>query len=363
LAAYGVEDFYVGGIAGEIAADMAANGGFVRKLDLDLLRVTERTPVRGWYRGLEVVAFPYPGGGDVLIEGLQILNTFPPELLREDSADRLHLLLEAMRLALSTPPNNKGPSPGNTPADSTRASLLAARISLDRALAEAELPDPGNAEFNEHDTSHVSVVDRFGNAVALTQTNGYGSFVATSTLGFEYNSLLESFDFCNPAAPNYPAPLRVPRTTMTPTILLCDRVPFLVLGGAGSSRIPSSIAAVVTSVIDRGLSLREAVTAPRVLANRSTAEIKTKGCRTARTDPLPEEKIYVEVIEPITLEQADTLVLRGFSEQKRVSLRNPAYDRRSFGGVNAVMVDPSTGLLIGVGDPRRHGGAAGQSAP
>jgi gamma-glutamyltranspeptidase/glutathione hydrolase len=150
---------------------------------------------------------------------------------------------------------------------------------------------------------------------------------------------------------------------MTPTILLCDRVPFLVLGGAGSSRIPSSIAAVVTSVIDRGLSLREAVTAPRVLANRSTAEIKTKGCRTARTDPLPEEKIYVEVIEPITLEQADTLVLRGFSEQKRVSLRNPAYDRRSFGGVNAVMVDPSTGLLIGVGDPRRHGGAAGQSAP
>jgi gamma-glutamyltranspeptidase/glutathione hydrolase len=364
LAANGVEDYYTGSIAEEIAADMATNGGFVRKVDLASLRVTERFPVRGRYRGLEVVAFPYPGGGDALVQALQILDTFPQELLQEDSADRLHLLLEAMRLALPTPPSNQGtPFSEAASGDAQRTRRLAARISFDRALDEEELPAPQNRVFNDHDTSHVSVVDRFGNAVALTQTNGYGGFVATPTLGFEYNSLLESYDFCNPGAPNYPGPLRTPQTTMTPTILFCGGTPFLVLGGAGSSRIPSSIVAVVTNIVDRGLPLREAVTAPRVLANRSDPEKKRRGCQTARTDPLPEEKIYVEVINPITLEQADLLASRGFSDQKRVSLRNPLYDRRSFGGVNAVMVDPTTGLLIGVGDPRRQGGAAGQTTP
>jgi len=310
------------------------------------------------------VAFPYPGGGDALVQALQILDTFPSALLQEDSANRLHLLLEAMRLALPTPATNQGtPFSGSTFADTARARRLASRISFDRALAEEELPAAQNQAFNDHDTSHVSVVDRSGNVAALTQTNGYGGFVATPTLGFEYNSLLESYDFCNRESPNSPVPLRTPRTTMTPTILLCDGTPFLVLGGAGSSRIPSSIVAVVTNVVDRAMSLREAVAAPRVLANRSDPEKKRKGCRTARTDPLPEEKIYIEIIEPITLEQADELTLRGFSDQKRVFLRNSLYDRRSFGGVNAVMVDPATGELVGVGDPRRHGGAAGQTAP
>jgi gamma-glutamyltranspeptidase/glutathione hydrolase len=359
-----VEDFYIGGIAEEIAKDMATNGGFVRKQDLALLRVKERPPARGRYRGLEVVAFPNPGGGDILVEALQILDTFPEELLREDSVDRLHLLLEAMRLAFRTPPSNTNlPFLGSSVVDPTRAERLASLIRFDRALAEDELPSAQDQGFTDRDTSQVSVVDRFGNAVSLTQTLGYGSFVATSSLGFEYNSLLESCDFCDRKSPTFPLPLRTFRTTMTPTILLCGGRPLLVLGGAGSSRIPSSIVAVVTNVVDRGLSLREAVTAPRVLANHSNPEKKRKGCPTARTDPLPEEKTYIEIIEPITLEQANKLVLRGFSNQKRVSLGNPWYDRRAFGGVNAVMVDPSTGMLIGVGDPRRHGGAAGQIVP
>jgi len=364
MAANGVEDFYTGTIAAEIAADMAANGGYVRKVDLALLRVMERPPVRGRYRGLEVVAFPYPGGGDALVEALQILDNFPPELLQEDSVDRLHLLLEAMRLAFPTLPSNTAtPFSGSAFADPARARRLAARITFDRALGDEELPSPQGQAFTDRDTSHVSVVDRFGNAVSLTQTLGYGGFVATPTLGFEYNSLLDGCDFCDRASPSFPVPLRTFRTNMAPTILLCGGTPLLVLGGAGSSRIPPTIVAVVTNVVDRAMPLREAVAAPRVLANRSNPEKKRKGCRTARTDPLPEEKIDIETIEPITPEQADELALRGFSDQKRVSLRNPLYDRRGFGAVNAIMVDPSTGMLIGVGDPRRHGGAAGQAAP
>jgi gamma-glutamyltranspeptidase / glutathione hydrolase len=364
LAAHGVEDFYTGGIAQEIAADMAVNGGYVRKQDLALLRITERAPVRGRYRGLEVVAFPYPGGGDIVVDALKILDALPQELLQQDSVDRLHLLLEAMRLAFrSSPGNPASPFLGGAGFDPTRAERLAPLIRFDRALGEDELPGAQGQAFADRDTSHVAVVDRFGNAVSLTQTLGYGSYVATPSLGFEYNSLLESCDFCDSGSPTFPLPLRTLRTTMTPTILLCAGRPLLVLGGASSSRIPSTIIAVVSNVVDRALPLGEAVTAPRVLVTRPIPEKSTKPCQTARTDPLAENRFYVEVIDPITLKQADALVLRGFSDQTRVTLQNSLYDRRVFGAVNAVMVDPATGLLVGVGDPRRVGAAAAPTPP
>jgi gamma-glutamyltranspeptidase len=230
-------------------------------------------------------------------------------------------------------------------------------------LREEELPVSQDVWFHDRDTTHVSVVDRFGNAVALTQTLGYGGFVATPTLGFEYNSLLETCDFCDRGAPNSPLPLRTLLTAMTPTLLLCSGKPFLVLGGAGSARIPATIVAVVTNVVDRTMPLREAVASPRVLANRSNPEKHKKGCRSAPADPLPEEKTYFEVADAIASRQADALYARGFSDQKRLIFPHSVYDWRAFGGVNAVIVDPSTGMLVGVGDPRRSGGAAAPNPP
>jgi gamma-glutamyltranspeptidase/glutathione hydrolase len=364
LAEHGVEDFYSGRIAEEIAADMAVNGGYVSKQDLGLLHVTERVPVRGRYRGLEVVAFPYPGGGEILVEALQILDVFPRELLQQDTVDRLHLLLEAMSLAiLDAPTSVRAAAVGAGLSDPTKAQRRAGMIRYDHALRDEELPISPSLSFHDRDTTHVSVVDRFGNAVALTQTNGYGGFVATPTLGFEYNSLLEGFDFCDRGSPNFLVPLSTARTTMTPTVLLCDGKPFLVLGGAGSARIPATIVCVVTNVVDRGMSLREAVVAPRALASRSSAGKKRKGCRTPPVDPLAEQRTYFEMFDPITPGQLDALLLRGFLDQKRLSSPCSLYDRRSFGGVNTVMVDPATGMLVGVGDPRRCGGAAGQTVP
>ena len=364
MAAHGVEDFYTGGIAQEIAADMAANGGFVTTQDLALLRVTERAPVRGRYRGLEVVAFPYPGGGDVVVEALQILNAFPPQLIQQDTADRLHLLLEAVSLALLDAPGSPRAAilAASNP-DPTKAQRRAGLIRFDHALRDDELPASAGAWFHDRDTSHVSVVDRLGNAVALTQTLGYGGFVATPTLGFEYNSLLEAFEFCDRASPNFLRPLRTPRTTMTPTLVLCDGEPFLVLGGAGSARIPGTIVSVVTNVVDRGKSLREAVAAPRALASRSSGVKDRQACRTPPVDPLAEQKMYIELFDPITQKLVDELALRGFLDRKVVSSSSSLNDRRSFGGVNAVMVDPATGLLVGVGDPRRVGAAAAPTPP
>jgi len=235
-------------------------------------------------------------------------------------------------------------------------------IRFDRALREDELPVAHNQYFNDRGTSHVSVVDRFGNAVALTQSLGYGGFVATPSLGFQHNSLLETCEFCDKSSPNFPVPFRTLRSTMTPTMVLCNGSPFLVLGGPGSSRIPSTILAVVTNVVDRGMPLDEAVSTPRVLANRPNPP-NPKGCRQAPTDPPPEQRVYLEIAGPITLEQAEVLKARGFTEQYRQSFPLRTGGLRAFGGINAVMVDPNTGVIVGVGDPRRQGAAAAPPAP
>jgi len=365
LARHGVDDFYHGRIADEIAADMAANGGYVSRVDLARARVTERSPVRGMYRGLEVVAFPYPGGGDILVEALQILSAFPQDLLRDDSADRMHLLLEAMRIAFrDAARNTETPFLSTVFLDPTRAERRAALIRFDRALRDDELPTAHNQYFNDKDTTHVSVVDRFGNAVALTQSLGYGSFVATPRLGFQYNSLLETCEFCDRESPNFPVPFSILRSTMTPAILLCHGAPFLVLGGPGSSRIPATMVAVITNVIDRAMPLREAVMAPRVLASRPNPRNLPKGCYSPPSEKLYEKKVYLELAGPITSEQADELETRGFTSQYRLTFPAPGFvERRTFGGINAVMLEPATGLLVGVGDPRRHGAAAAPNPP
>jgi gamma-glutamyltranspeptidase/glutathione hydrolase len=358
LATHGVEDFYHGRIADEIAADMAANGGYVGKLDLARLRVTERGPVRGTYRGLDVVAFPYPGGGDTVVEALEILDAFSPELLRYDSVDRLHLLLEAVRIAFrDAPTGTETPFLDTVYFDPARAEQRASLIRFDRALRDDELPAARSQWFHDRDTTHVSVVDRFGNAVALTQSLGDGSGVATPSLGFEYNSLLETFEFCDRQSPNFPKPFATVRSTMTPTILFCNGQPFLVLGAPGSSRIPSTIIAVVTNVVDRGMPLGEAVAAPRILGDRPNPR-NPKGCRLAPLDPESVPKVYLELAGPITVEQADELEARGFGDQYRQDFPVHGRTLRALGGLTAVMADPATGLLIGVGDPRRNCSAA-----
>ena len=365
LAAHGVEDFYSGRIADEIAADMAANGGYVSTQDLAHVRPTERSPVRGSYRGFDVAAFPSPGGGDIVVEALQILGTFSPDFLRQDSVDRMHLLLEAVRLAFrDASGSEETPFLSTVSLNPTRAQRRAAMIRFDRALREDELPAARNQYFNDRETTHISVVDRFGNAVALTQSLGYGSFVATSSLGFQYNSLLETSEFCDAKSPNFPVPFRTVRSTMAPTIVFCNGQPFLVLGGAGSTRIPSMIVAVVSNVVDRGMSLRDAVMAPRTLFSRPNPKNLPATCFSPPSEVSYEDRTYLELAGPTTAQQADQLEARGFTHQYRLTfpVRDPV-KFRSFGGVNVVMVDPATGLLVGVGDPRRHGAAAAPNPP
>jgi gamma-glutamyltranspeptidase/glutathione hydrolase len=365
LAVHGVEDFYRGRIAEEIAADMAANGGYVSTQDLARVRPTERSPVRGSYRGFDVAAFPSPGGGDIVVEALQIIGAFSPDLLTHDSVDRMHLLLEAVRLAFrDAPSGEETPFLSTVYLDPARAQRRAAMIRFDRALREDELPAARSLYFNDRETTHASVVDRFGNAVSLTQSLGYGAFVATPSLGFQYNSLLETSEFCDAKSPNFPLPFRTVRSTMAPTIVFCSGRPFLVLGGAGSTRIPSMIVEVVSNIVDRHMSLRDAVMAPRTLFSRPNPKNLPTTCFSPPAEVQYEDRTYLELAGAITAEQANQLQGRGFTQQYRLTFPPPDPVKfRSFGGVNSVLVDPATGLLVGVGDPRRQGAAAAARAP
>lgn len=349
IAKYGAQDFYAGHIADEIDADMQRNGGYVRKADLMRVRAIERAPLRANYRGLEVVTFPFPGGGASLIEMLDILANFPPQLLRDDSLDRLHLLIEASRITWADELDSKVPLAilDRWLTDKGRAALRARLIRFDRALRPSEISGGPPDRHIAEGTTQVSVVDRWGNAVALSQTVGgfFGATVATPGLGFLYNANLNAFDTTNPLSPHYLRPYQVPMTTLAPTIILKDGKPLLVLGGAGSDRVVPTIVSVISGIADRGLDPCEAVASPRAIWGTNWG------------DPRP----FVEVAGEITAERADALEKQGFANIFRLSFPASWMDLEAFGGTNVVFIDPRTGLLHGVPDPRRSGAAVAPS--
>ena len=344
IARRGPADFYRGRIADEIDADMRKNGGYVRKSDLVQVRAVEHRPLRGRYRGLEVITFPYPGGGGALLEMLGILGSFPPELLRGDSVDRLHLLLEAGKITLHDAFSPTMPLPlyDRERADPKYAAGRARLIRFDRALRLCELSQVPPEPFFAVGTTQVSVADRFGNVVALTQTIGpsLGAGVATPGLGFTYNANLDAFDYTNPLSQFYLAPGKVPMTTMAPTIVLKDGRPLLVFGSAGSERIAPSMAVVLSAIADRGDDLLQAQMTPRVVWGLGDQN---------------SQRGYLELAGEITPERAKELARRGFEDMYRQGFPARWIDLMVFGGTNAVMIDPATHTFVGVADPRRQG--------
>ena len=353
LAQEGPASFYRGAIARTMLHDLLNLGGYIQAVDLARVRVRELQPLHSKYRGAEVISFPWPGGGGEVAETLNILQTFSPEFLSEDSVSRLHVMIEAFRIAHSDylqfgHDTARQPMGANDYLSVEHARERASLITPGRAVPEATLGTKGpTPKMGEH-TTHVSVVDRDGNAVALSQTlcRQYGAKIATPGLGFPYNSCLEFFDFEHPDSPYYLQPRARYATTMAPTIIRRDGQ-VMVLGSAGSDRITPSVVEVISKVIDRDMGIRDAVVAPRVLWNSAH-------------DPA---RICIEITDPITKKDANKLQTFGFDHMFRLDFPPvPRADLAFFGGVNAVFFDPKTGVFSGVGDPRRSGFAGGPRA-
>ncbi len=347
IAAGGAAEFYAGSIADEIEADMIATGGFIRKADLAQARAREIPALHGSYRGLDVLTFPAPGGGEQLIEGLNLLETFPSETLAARTVDRIQIMGEAAHIALidsrtfsrrSTLPPGLRATPHLDKAFARRRAEL---ITAAQPVSADDL-SPVVADYRETDdqTVHVSVTDRWGNAVSLTQTLGrfYGSRALTASLGFPYNDLLGGVD---PDVPSSARPRMMLPSDLSPTIVVRDGLPELVLGSPGSSMIPSIIAAVISNVVDRGMNLRDAVYAPRVAWD---ADGDTQG-------------LCVELIAPVSAADLAALEARGYADMITSTLPGPISELAKFGGVSAIRFDPDTAMYTSVGDPRRSGAA------
>ena len=348
IAVDGVAAFYTGEIADAMVADMVASGGWLRHDDLKRVSTGEHEPYRGTYRGFEIISFPLPGSGGAVIEALQILEHVPVEALRSDSAAKHSLVIEATRLALADEARIRIPAAdaGRMLLDRARASGRAAMIRPDRALTQEELGDIELPAWLDRDTTQLSVADRFGNVVSITQTLSriFGAYVATPGLGFPYNGLLEGFDLTNPQSRSYFQPLQPAFTSQAPTIVRRNGKPFLVLGSVGSGRITSAIVLAISNVIDRRLTLREAVEAPRVLWGGGG-----------------DRKVYLEIAGKLDDAFADTLQQYGYTDVYRLRFPPRQSDLNAFGAVNAVLISDD-GSAVGVGDPRRNGTAVAAGA-
>jgi len=352
IASEGVQSFYRGGIASEIEADMIRNGGSLRKSDLAMVRIREVQPLHTTYRGFDVYTVPPPSGGPGLVVGLNILETYPSDFLAEDSADRHHVFLDSFRIAAADARRvtRRNMRPDSNPLSKSHARDRTALIVPGKAIPKEILASPQNPECQKpgESTTQVSVADNQGNVVSLTQTlsRSFGAKVATQGLGFPYNSFLEFFNVDQPQCPGYLQPNSPCPTDIAPTIVLRNGVLFVALGSPGSNRIPVLVAGVLSNMVDRGMGVRDAVTAPRVVWGG-----------------VSRKRAHVEVVDPITEEDVVALELMGFKDMTVLRYPPPEAPEDTsvtkFGGVNAIGYDPQTGEFTGVGDPRRWGSAMG----
>jgi gamma-glutamyltranspeptidase/glutathione hydrolase len=327
IAENGVEDFYLGEIAKDIHEDMVQNDGFIRDDDLSQIPwPIERKPLSCRFDGMRVHTFGEPGAGRTLVEMLHVVDHLPEDLCNPDTPSGAVYLSEVIRRAnidrrdRPFDPNYYPQVQGKRMLKNDYAEMVAGQI---------------RSRFKGHgDTTHLSVMDRFGNVVSLTQSieRVFGSFAASPKLGFLYNNYMSAFEYKDITHPNYLRPAAVPWASVAPTIVFKGSKPWMAIGSPGSERITSAILQVLLRL--RTQSPYDAVSGPRL------------HCSIKGWVSLEASRMRNDI--PVTLEK------HGFS----VNLRNPY----SFylGCVQLVLHEH--GEFIGVADPRRDGSAGGPKA-
>ena len=257
----GPDDFYHGDLAQQMIKDLADNGSFVTAEDFTNYQVRDSQPVVGTYRGCTLSTSPPPHGGPTLLVILNILEDYDLASRGHNTPDYIHLVSMAMKAAFADRnPNLADPEFTEVP--------LEWMISKDRAQEWRQCIDSDESitvSFSppeSPDTTHVSVVDDQGNCVALTHSLGSSSGVITPGLGFMYNNSMVNFHPW-PGHPNSIAPHKGRTTGMTPTILYREGQPILVIGAPGATRIITSLVQVIVNALDFGMSVSDAVLAPR----------------------------------------------------------------------------------------------------
>ena len=341
----GKDGFYRGETARMIADHMADNNGIITLEDLDKYEAKEREPIRGSYRGYEIVSMPPPSSGGVaLVQMLNILEGYDLAEVGHNSALYLHLLTESMRRAYADRANFLGDVDFN---EDIPISVLTSKEHADLQRDTIDMhtvseSDPAKfAQIYESDeTTHFSVVDKDGNMVSLTYTleNSYGSKIVVDGAGFLLNNEMGDFN-AQPGVtnergtigtlPNQIRPEQRMLSSMTPTIVAKDGVPLFATGSPGGKTIINTTMQTILNVIDHDMNIARAIDAPRI-----------------HHQWLPD----IVRIESGAL-SIDTLLL--FEERGHV-----VRETRSIGSAMGVYRDPETGVLSGAADARAEDGGA-----
>jgi gamma-glutamyltranspeptidase/glutathione hydrolase len=355
IAAGGPDVFYRGEIAQAIDAASRANGGYITADDLANYKAVTRWPARGNYRGYDVISAPPPVGGATLIQVLNIAENFDIGAASFPNASSIHYLSEGIKRAfhdyrayvhdpdfvyvplqeMTSEEYAKERAAEINPAKMTpKADMKAGEFAKKAALAPTGTE---GAKYESPSTTHISVVDKDRNMVALTQTisSFFGAGVMVEGTGVILNNEVYNFS-TDKTSGNRIAPNKRMRTSISPTVVLRDGVPFLTIGTPGATRIVPTMAQLLTNIIDFNMGLQEAINAPRFFVREGSDAFEY------------ESRMPGSVIE--NLKQMGYPI-----DEKSMKGEYDLY----FGGAQGVMVDPVTGELIGAADPRRDGAAVG----
>ncbi|MEP7364316.1 MAG: gamma-glutamyltransferase [Acidobacteriota bacterium] len=281
IAADGAKGFYEGETARILTEEMRKNGGLITEEDLRQYQAVERKPLRGAYKGFEIITAPPPSSGGLgLLQMLAVLDGSGYEKSGFESAQTIHWEAEVMRRYyadrsefLGDPDFFKVPTKGLL--DPRYIEKLRASIDPAKASKSVEVKPGTPRDYESTETTHFSIVDAEGNAVAMTYTlNGsFGSGVTVPGLGFLLNNEMDDFA-AKPGEPNMfglvqgesnaVQPSKRPLSSMTPTIIAKDGKPYLVVGAPGGGRIITGVTQVILNVLDFGMNVQEAIDAPRL---------------------------------------------------------------------------------------------------
>lgn len=344
IAKHGTDGFYKGPIADKIAKAVQAAGGTMTVDDLANYKPVIRKPVRGTYRGYEIVSMPPPSSGGTHI--VQILNTlegYPIGYLGHNSGDTIHLMAESMKRAYADRSEYLGdPDFVDVPVAALTSKKYAAAlrrsISPNIATPSTTLKPGKLASYESNETTHFSIVDKHGNAVSNTYTINfsYGSGMVADGTGVLMNNEMDDFS-AKPGVPNAYGliggeanavqPGKRPLSSMSPTLVLKDGKVFLVTGSPGGARIITTTLQVIVNMIDHGMNVAEATIAPRI-----------------HHQWLPEQ---LRIEDGISRDTVAVLEAKG----------HQVVEKSVMGSTQSIHVDHGNGLLLGFSDPRRVGAA------
>lgn len=336
----GIGHFYGGELGQKVVDAVQAQGGIMTLADLKAYKPYIRKPVAGNYRGYDIYSMPPPSsGGTHLIQILNIMENFDIANMNYHGPTHVSIMAEAMKMAFADRAKYMGdpgfakdiPIKGLTSKEYAKS--LADQINIKHPKQELSAGEP--AKFEHESTSHLSVVDAAGNVVALTQTINYffGSGVIVPEVGIIMNNEMDDFSK-SPDSPNAPEPGKIPLSSMSPSIVEKDGKPFMMLGTPGGTRIFTAMVQIISNVVDFGMSMDEAIEAPRMHCYTSGGKAMS-----------------IRVEGRIPAITAKTLRVLG----NEVDVRGD-YDLY-FGGAQGIMV--IDGVMYGGGDSRRDGVAVG----